>query len=123
VTPTERVAAIRERLEAADHLPWHVGDLEDGNGFAVLTERGNTVVWDIDWRESDRPLAELIAHAPADLAYLLTLAEAFVAMPEPIFAGTYCAYCRYCGMSVGRAEPHYPACPWQVGQRALRGEA
>jgi hypothetical protein len=69
---SERVDEIRQRLEAATPGPWKADATE--NDVPVVCVDGPipgtaTVLFEGDWAE--QPDAELIAHAPTDLAFLL----------------------------------------------------
>jgi hypothetical protein len=69
---SERVDEIRQRLEAATPGPWKADATE--NDVPVVCVDGPipgtaTVLFEGDWAE--QPDAELIAHAPDDLAFLL----------------------------------------------------
>jgi hypothetical protein len=80
----ERRAAIRARLEAATPGPWHQGraDHRDEWGCVNVGDYGWVTPVGMEYgadSEQGRADAELIAHAPDDLAYLLDAVEALVA--------------------------------------------
>lgn len=62
----------------------------------------------------------LIAAAPADIAYLLSLADALARLveTEPLDSlGPCCAYCQSCRCH--RRDPHASACPWRQARELL----
>ena len=69
----DRRAQIEARLAAATPGPWRVDRYDHGGGRAYVEEPRRTLVADF-YQEGDR---EMLAHAPADLRWLLdALAEA-----------------------------------------------
>ena len=78
-TTNDRLAEIRARLDAATDGPWHKDDGEFGcvtiGNYGWTTPHGvNGPEYDVDSPQGHAD-AELIAHAPADLAHLLSLVD------------------------------------------------
>jgi hypothetical protein len=77
--PADRTAEIRARLQAATPGPWHADDGDFGcvmvGNYGWVTPAGvNAPEYDVDTPQGHAD-AELIAHAPTDLAYLLARVE------------------------------------------------
>lgn len=66
-----RLAEIRARLKEATPGPWVIGSYRGMNGYDIETADGRDLSGIHRGMVDGRRNAELIAHAPADLAYLL----------------------------------------------------
>lgn len=100
-TPAERIAGIRERLAAIAHVPtpWRQ---RVGDGL-VIESAENGEVAECGFAHdafSGEAIAELIAHAPADIAHLLAIIDAADALAK---AGTSVE-----DSWLGRAVGHHP---------------
>ena len=81
-----RFDEIRARLRKATPGPWHPnpdGTGEEGDGCVWFEDanlgRVDVICGTAFWNKAD---ADLIAHAPADLAYLLEIIDALATPPE-----------------------------------------
>lgn len=81
---TDRLQEIRARLDAATPGPWEV--LEESFDYTSVrtSDYSGTyaVVYSDEGRPVHRPDADLIAHAPGDIAYLLDRVEKYRAQLE-----------------------------------------
>lgn len=83
-TDTDRLAEITARLDAATEGPWEPYDSNEGTEYLPMwsvanddyhNPREDGVAFGASIECGEKADAELIAHAPADLAHLLSLAE------------------------------------------------
>ncbi len=72
---TDRLAEIRARLDAVTPGPWRALDWSDPPLATVVQQRGSGVHWPRIASCGFAPDADLIAHAPADIAWLLDEVE------------------------------------------------
>ena len=79
---SDRRAQIEARLEAATPGPWRVNRYDHGGGRAHIEEPRRTLIADF-YREGDR---EMLAHAPADLRWLLDALSAAEAERDALAA-------------------------------------
>lgn len=99
MTTTDRLAEIEARLSAATPGPW-IAEYSGEQGNCVIpsdaqSTREAVCVTRLYHQQAD---AELIAHAPADLAALVAVVREVEALHRPDESrGTWDGYCRSCG--------------------------
>lgn len=138
MTPEERVAAIRERVEAdSGPLKYQFYDMARDDITWLLDEHQRlTVALDAAQLalQADTHNFELARDAQAENERLRAVVELASAMPEPDIAepfgpplSTALRICVYCGGRGFRSpnpsamiQHHAPDCPWQRLQAALR---
>lgn len=88
--------AIRARLDAAEPGPWFTSGrwwLEGVNHYVVDGPKGPMTRNDLAYLYTEAD-AELVAHAPTDLARLVKAVECGLALHQPDYADL-CACCEY----------------------------
>ena len=98
---TDRLDEIRKRLGAATPGPWHIERMKHSLKHSeIWLQPEDEHAWSLDCNtyqpnSKDEANAQLIAHAPEDIAYLLAEVERLQADLQKAYQEQYKAHVRY----------------------------